>query len=68
MNTEIDARQAAVMPTYGRADISFVRGKGSWLYTSDDTAYLDCATGIAVNVFGHGDARLDAALMSQAEK
>ena len=68
MNTEIDARQAAVMPTYGRADISFVRGKGSWLYTSDDTAYLDCATGIAVNVFGHGDARLVAALMSQAEK
>ena len=53
---------SAVMPTYGRADLSFVRGQGSWLYTADDKAYLDCATGIAVNIFGHNDPRLTAAL------
>ena len=41
MTQETDSKQAAVMPTYGRADIAFVRGKGSWLYTKDDTAYLD---------------------------
>ena len=58
----------AVMPTYGRAELSFVRGKGSWLYTDDDTAYLDCATGIAVNLFGHGDKRLVSALHEQADK
>ena len=68
MTQEMDVRQAAVMPTYGRADITFVRGKGSWLYTKDDTAYLDCATGIAVNTFGHGDPRLLAALHEQADK
>ena len=68
MTQEMDVRQAAVMPTYGRADIAFVRGKGSWLYTKDDTAYLDCATGIAVNTFGHGDPRLLAALHEQADK
>ena len=68
MTQETDPRQAAVMPTYGRADIAFVWGKGSWLYTEDDTAYLDCATGIAVNVFGHGDKRLVAALHAQADK
>jgi len=67
MNGECDAAQAAVMPTYGRADLSFVRGKGSWLYTKDGTAYLDCATGIAVNIFGHGDKRLLTALHEQAD-
>ena len=59
---------SAVMPTYGRADISFVRGQGSWLFTADDTAYLDCATGIAVNLFGHNDPRLTSALHQQADK
>ena len=59
---------SAVMPTYGRADLSFVRGQGSWLYTADDKAYLDCATGIAVNIFGHNDPRLTAALHQQADK
>ena len=59
---------SAVMPTYGRADLCFVRGQGSWLYTADDTAYLDCATGIAVNLFGHNDHRLTAALHQQADK
>ena len=58
----------AVMPTYGRADLSFVRGEGSWLYTADDTAYLDCATGIAVNLFGHNDSRLVTALHQQADR
>ena len=59
---------SAVMPTYGRANLSFVRGQGSWLYTADDKAYLDCATGIAVNIFGHNDSRLTAALHQQADK
>ena len=59
---------SAVMPTYGRANLSFVRGQGSWLYTSDDKAYLDCATGIAVNIFGHNNPRLTAALHQQADK
>ena len=68
MTQEMEVRQAAVMPTYGRADITFVRGKGSWLYTQDDTAYLDCASGIAVNTFGHGDPRLLAALHEQVDK
>ena len=58
---------SAVMPTYGRAELSFVRGQGSWLYTADDKAYLDCATGIAVNIFGHNDPRLTAALHKQAD-
>ena len=36
------------MATYGRQAISFVRGRGAYLYTQDGTEYLDALTGIAV--------------------
>ena len=68
MANQSSLSDTAVMPTYGRADISFVRGEGSWLYTADDTAYLDCATGIAVNLFGHNHPRLVTALHQQADQ
>jgi acetylornithine/N-succinyldiaminopimelate aminotransferase len=67
MNGQNELQKAAVMPTYGRADLSFVRGKGSWLYTEQGAAYLDCASGIAVNIFGHGDSRLIQALHQQTD-
>ena len=68
MSDQTLSSHTAVMPTYGRADLSFVRGEGSWLYTADDTPYLDCATGIAVNLFGHNNARLVSALHQQADR
>ena len=58
----------AVLPTYNRAPISFVRGAGSWLYTGDGSAYLDLGGGIAVNVLGHANPDLTAALTEQAGK
>jgi len=66
--TDTDSYQHAVMPTYGRANLSFVRGQGSWLYTASDDAYLDCASGIAVNLFGHSDKALRDALHEQVDK
>ena len=59
---------SAVMKTYGRADLAFVRGEGSWLITEDGTRYLDCASGIAVNTLGHSHPALVAALKAQADK
>ena len=35
-----------LMATYGRQAISFVRGRGAYLYTADGTEYLDALTGI----------------------
>lgn len=58
----------ALMSTYARSELAFERGKGSFLYTADGKAYLDYATGIAVNALGHGHPHLQAALKSQAEK
>ena len=57
-----------VMPTYNRAKLEFARGEGSWLYTEAGEGYLDLASGIAVNAFGHCEPRLVAALKAQAEK
>ena len=59
---------SAVMKTYGRADLSFVRGDGCWLITDDGKRYLDCASGIAVNTLGHSHPALIDALRDQAGK
>jgi len=62
------AADSAVMKTYGRAEIGFVRGDGCWLEADTGARYLDCAAGIAVNTLGHSHPRLVAALTEQADK
>ena len=56
----------AVMPTYGRQDVVFERGEGSWLVSTTGDRYLDFTSGIAVNGLGHAHPRLVAALTEQA--
>jgi acetylornithine/N-succinyldiaminopimelate aminotransferase len=58
----------AVLPTYNRADIAFVRGEGSYLFAEDGRRYLDFGAGIAVNAFGHANPKLVGALTEQAAK
>ena len=58
----------AVLPTYNRADVAFVRGEGSWLFAEDGKRYLDFGSGVAVNAFGHANPRLIKALTEQAAK
>ena len=58
----------AVMGTYARQDIVFVRGEGPWLYTESGARYLDFGSGVAVNALGHAHPRLVAALTEQAGK
>lgn len=62
------APSAAVMGTYARQNLVFARGEGSWLYTEAGDAYLDFASGVAVNALGHAHPRLVAALTEQAGK
>ena len=57
-----------IMKTYGRIDIAFTHGKGSFLFSDDGGKYLDYATGIAVNAFGHSHPELINALKDQASK
>lgn len=54
------------MPVFGRQSISFVRGRGSYLYTEDGTEYLDALTGIAVCGLGHSHPAVTEAIAEQA--
>lgn len=58
----------AVMGNYGRADLAFSHGEGSWLISTAGERYLDFASGIAVNTLGHSHPDLVAALTEQAQK
>ena len=58
----------AVLPTYNRAPVAFVRGLGARAYTEDGTEYLDFGAGVAVNSCGHAHPHLVAALTEQAGK
>jgi acetylornithine/N-succinyldiaminopimelate aminotransferase len=58
----------AVLPTYARADLSFERGAGAYLFASDGRKFLDFSSGVAVTALGHTHPHLVAALTEQAQK
>ena len=53
---------------YNRKKISFVRGKGSYLYTANGIKYLDFVQGIAVNSLGHTNPKLVKSIKDQSKK
>ena len=53
---------------YNRKKLSFVRGKGSFLYTKNGAKYLDFVQGIAVNSLGHAHPQLVKAINKQSKK
>ena len=53
---------------YNRKKISFVRGKGTYLYTANGTKYLDFVQGIAVNSLGHTNPKLVKSIKEQSKK
>ena len=62
----MSASHSYIMPTYSPQPISFTRGEGSWLYTADNTPYLDALTGIAVCGLGHCHPKVTQAIQEQA--
>ncbi len=57
----------ALMPTVARPAQVFIRGQGSWLWDSDDRAYLDFSQGNAANSLGHSPQVLIKALAEQTQ-
>lgn len=55
-----------LMPSVARPPQVFVRGQGSWLWDSDDHAYLDFTQGSGANSLGHSPQVLAKALADQA--
>ena len=57
-----------LVKNYNRKNISFKKGKGSFLYSKNGSKYLDFCSGIAVNSLGHANPKLIRALNIQAKK
>jgi acetylornithine/N-succinyldiaminopimelate aminotransferase len=56
----------AVMATYARAPVEFVRGEGTRLWDDEGNEYLDFLTGISVVQLGHCHPRVVEAVRDQA--
>ena len=55
-----------LMPVYPRCGFRPVRGEGAYLISEDGARALDFASGIAVNLLGHGHPHLTKAIADQA--
>ena len=55
-----------LMPVYPRCDVRPVRGEGCYLVGERGERYLDFASGIAVNLLGHGHPKLVKTIADQA--
>jgi len=59
---------SALLNTYARKKVSFVKGKGCYLYSANGEKYLDFVQGIAVNSLGHCHNYLVKAINKQSKK
>ncbi|HCC44749.1 MAG TPA: aspartate aminotransferase family protein [Gammaproteobacteria bacterium] len=57
----------AIMPTYGRQDVAFIKGDGTWLEDNHGNRYLDALGGLAVIVLGHANKAVSRTLKEQSE-
>ncbi|QIL02821.1 aspartate aminotransferase family protein [Sphingomonas sinipercae] len=55
-----------LMPVYPRSPVRPVRGEGAYLFGENGEKYLDFASGIAVNLLGHGHPHVTKAIQDQA--
>ena len=58
--------QEYLLKTYSRKNVLFKKGDGIWLYSDSGDKFLDCASGIAVNILGHCNKKLVKVLTEQA--
>lgn len=58
---------SAILGTYKRAPVEFVRGSGVRLFDAEGKSYLDFVSGIAVNALGYDDAGLKQTMHAAAD-
>ena len=59
---------SSVLGTYARKPISFIKGKGSYLFAENGDRYLDFVQGIATNILGHCHEHLVQTIQEQSKK
>ena len=64
----INSEKTYVAQTYGRPEVVFSHGLGSYLFDTEGNKYLDMVAGIAVNALGHSDPEWVQAVTEQAGK
>jgi len=62
------ALRSSILPTYGRYELTLVRGEGSRVWDDAGKRYLDCIAGIAVVGLGHCNPLVRAAAEAQLGK
>jgi predicted acetylornithine/succinylornithine family transaminase len=63
-----ELEREAVMATYARNPVEFVRGEGTRLWDDEGNEYLDFLTGISVAQLGHSHPRVVEAVSQQAAR
>ena len=59
---------SSILNTYNRKKITFYKGKGSFLYSTNGKKYLDFVQGIAVNCLGHANDYMIKSIYKQSQK
>jgi acetylornithine/N-succinyldiaminopimelate aminotransferase len=59
---------SSVLGTYARKPISFIKGKGSYLFAENGDQYLDFVQGIGTNILGHCHEHLVKTIQEQSKK
>ena len=63
----MDIMKNYLMDTYNRKNVSFTKGKGVYLWDTDDNKYLDALCGLAVTSLGHSDPDISYVISKQSE-
>jgi acetylornithine/N-succinyldiaminopimelate aminotransferase len=61
-----ELERSAVIPSYARLPVEFVRGQGARLWDADENEYLDFLCGVSVTSLGHCHPRVVQAIREQA--
>ncbi|MBN2518905.1 MAG: aspartate aminotransferase family protein [Bacteroidales bacterium] len=56
------------LPVYNRWPVTLVKGKGAYVWDSDNKKYIDALAGIAVNSVGHCHPKVVKAIQKQSKK
>lgn len=62
----LEKDRKVIAPLYGKPDVDFVEGRGSYLFDAQGRKYLDFVAGIAVNSLGHQNPGILKAIENQA--
>ncbi|MCD8201115.1 MAG: acetylornithine/succinylornithine family transaminase [Clostridia bacterium] len=68
VKTAAELDEKYIAKTYGRFDLAPERGSGAEIFDSDGKRYIDCGSGIAVNLFGICDEKWKEAVKGQIDK